>query len=411
MQKHLYYLSIMFLLFTVLLKAQNTLSLSSEGKQQTVKASASILYEQMDGTYTNAITSQNFESALDSYDNQAADDFLVPSGDIWYIESIDILGAYFNGSGPLVSVNIWIYNDSSGFPGSTAAEILEIVPSSGIADGSLGINLVSPIVLNEGSYWISIQANMDYSAGGQFGWVEQGQSNNPSVWRNPGGGFGTSCSNWNYRVSTCNVGTAPDLAFRLNGNANIVPVELTSFSAAAKNNIVELKWTTASETNNQGFEVQRNSGNGFVTIGFVGGFGTTTEIKNYNFIDKNINTGSYSYRLKQIDFDGTFEYSKVINVEVKAPVEFGLDQNFPNPFNPSTSISFSLAVDSKVKINVYNLLGQQVAALINSELTAGKHDITFDASDLNSGVYFYKIEANGNDGQNFISTKKMILTK
>lgn len=192
---------------------------------------------------------------------------------------------------------------------------------------------------------------------------------------------------------------------------DVVPVELTSFSAFVKSNAVELKWNTASETNNQGFEVERNSGNGFVTIGFVGGSGTTTEIKNYNFIDKNINKGIYSYRLKQIDFDGTFEYLKVINVEVTAPVEFGLEQNFPNPFNPSTNISFSLAVDSKVKIYIYNLLGQQIAALFDSELTAGRHDISFDAGNLNSGVYFYKIEANGIDGQSFVSTKKMILTK
>src|SRR5690606_24478606 len=129
------------------------------------------------------------------------------------------------------------------------------------------------------------------------------------------------------------------------------------------------------------------------------------------YADKNLTAGNYNYRLKQIDFNGQFEYSNVVNVEIIAPAKFELAQNFPNPFNPSTKISFGLAVDSKVKISVYNLLGEQVALLVNSNLTAGNHNVSFDAKSLNSGVYFYKLEANGIDGQNFSSTKKMILTK
>src|SRR5690606_29766661 len=108
---------------------------------------------------------------------------------------------------------------------------------------------------------------------------------------------------------------------------------------------------------------QRNSGNGFTTVGFISGNGTTTEIKEYSYADKNLTAGNYNYRLKQIDFNGQFEYSNVVNVEIIAPAKFELAQNFPNPFNPSTKISFGLAVDSKVKISVYNLLGEQVALL------------------------------------------------
>jgi len=124
-----------------------------------------------------------------------------------------------------------------------------------------------------------------------------------------------------------------------------------------------------------------------------------------------VNAGSYSYRLKQIDFDGTFEYSNVVEVEVSALREFALDQNFPNPFNPSTTITFKLAVDSKVSLKVFDLLGQEVATLVNSNMTAGSHNTKLDASSMNSGVYIYKIEAVGTDGSNFLSTKKMLLLK
>ncbi|QKJ99906.1 MAG: T9SS type A sorting domain-containing protein [Ignavibacteriota bacterium] len=214
------------------------------------------------------------------------------------------------------------------------------------------------------------------------------------------------------RVATCGVGAAPyyDMAFRLNGNS-VVPVELTSFTASVIDGNVTLSWSTATETNS-GFEVERSfNGSDFVNVAFVAGNGTSLQIHNYSITDKNLADGNYSYRLKQIDFNGDFEYSKIINVEVTAPVEFSLAQNFPNPFNPSTKITFGLAIDSKVKLSVYNLLGEQVAELLNSNFTAGTHNVSFDASNLNSGVYFYRLDANGIDGQNFSSIKKMILAK
>ena len=191
-----------------------------------------------------------------------------------------------------------------------------------------------------------------------------------------------------------------------------VPVELTSFTASVNENNVTLNWTTATETNNLGFEIQRNSGNDFQVVGFVNGNGTTTETQVYSYTDA-VTTGAYTYRLKQVDYNGTFSYSEAIHVEVDitVPDVFALDQNYPNPFNPSTKINFSLAVDSKVSLKVFDVLGQEVANLINSSLVAGSHNVDFNAASLNSGVYFYRIDATGIDGTNFTNVKKMILTK
>jgi hypothetical protein len=191
-----------------------------------------------------------------------------------------------------------------------------------------------------------------------------------------------------------------------------LPVELTSFTAISNNGIVELNWETATEINNHGFEIERRSESSeFRTIGFVEGNGTTTETRNYSYVDKTVDQGINYYRLKQVDFDGTYSYSDEVEVDVTAPLAFDLAQNYPNPFNPSTKIFFSLAVDSKVTLKVFDVLGQEVATLYNNDLSAGSHNVTFDAVNLNSGVYFYRIEATGINGANFIDVKKMILAK
>jgi hypothetical protein len=191
-----------------------------------------------------------------------------------------------------------------------------------------------------------------------------------------------------------------------------IPVELTSFDAALKDNNVVLSWATATETNNMGFEVQRSiEGNDYRRIAFVEGYGTVTETKDYSYSDKNLETGTYSYRLKQIDFDGSSEFSDAIEVDVTAPQVYSLEQNYPNPFNPGTKIKFSLAADSKVTLTVFDILGQKVVTLIKGNLSEGSYDIDFNATSIRSGVYFYRIDATGIDGTNFSSVKKMILTK
>ena len=187
----------------------------------------------------------------------------------------------------------------------------------------------------------------------------------------------------------------------------VVPVELTSFTANVNNGNVVLNWTTATELNNQGFEVERKTADGqYITIGHVQGNGTTTERKEYSFTDANAQIGSYSYRLKQVDFNGTFEYSNEIFVDVTAPLQFALDQNYPNPFNPTTTINFSIAEPSFVKLAVYNLLGEEVKVLKNENMSAGTFNVSFDAATLPSGMYLYKIET-----AQYSSVRKMMLMK
>ena len=194
--------------------------------------------------------------------------------------------------------------------------------------------------------------------------------------------------------------------------STIIPVELTSFTASVSNGEVLLNWITATETNNLGFEVERKSQRSndetWELIGFVDGNGTTTESNSYSFSDdiSSINVSSLSYRLKQIDFNGVYEYSAVVNVDNLAPSDYVLEQNYPNPFNPGTTIKFGLPEKSNVAITVYNSLGAEVATLVNEIREAGIYEIEFNANDFSSGIYYYKI-ASGN----FIETKKMILLK
>ena len=191
-------------------------------------------------------------------------------------------------------------------------------------------------------------------------------------------------------------------------NQSIVPVELKSFTAVNNTGKVQLNWTTATETNNSGFEIERKSSGqeSWKNIGFVEGNGTSTKIHTYSFTDNDPGSGSYSYRLKQIDFDGSYKYSKIVNVDVNAPLQFGLSQNYPNPFNPSTRISYQLSKSGFVSLKVYNALGQEAAVLVNGYQQAGKYDLNFNASNLPSGIYFYQLTAG-----EFTSVKKMILMK
>lgn len=192
-----------------------------------------------------------------------------------------------------------------------------------------------------------------------------------------------------------------------------VPVELASFSGNYKDGKISLKWNTATETNNRGFEVERKTINsGWVSLGFVAGAGTTAKPTNYIFEDKNIPEGKLYYRLKQIDLDGSVSYPQQIEVNTVAIKDFSLAQNYPNPFNPSTVINFNLPSECKVRVNIYNTTGQLVKELINGVKEAGTYNIKFDASRFSSGIYFYTIQAGQTNGKEaFRNTKKMILVK
>ena len=204
------------------------------------------------------------------------------------------------------------------------------------------------------------------------------------------------------------------------------PVELTSFSAEVNLNSVILNWSTATELNNKGFEIQKKYLNSsdksdWESIGFIAGNGTTTELNSYTFTDKNLSSGKYQYRLMQIDFDGSFKYSNAIEIEIGTPEKFVLEQNYPNPFNPSTKIRFTIPASSLnpfskgegtlVSLKVYDILGNEVATLVNEEKPAGVYEVEFNVAqvsrpELASGIYFYQLRAGS-----FVETKKMMILK
>jgi hypothetical protein len=198
-------------------------------------------------------------------------------------------------------------------------------------------------------------------------------------------------------------------------NASTIPVELISFSGDVRGNVVLLVWSTSSELNNQGFEIQRsNNQRDFSTIGFIQGSGTTTEKQTYQFADGELSAGKYFYRLKQIDFNGTCEYSKIIAVDLTSSLyKFSLQQNYPNPFNPNTIIEFTVSSalvhgNSTLKtiVKIYDVLGNEVRTLFDESAEPGNHKVEFDASGLPSGIYFYQLRAGS-----FIETKKMTLLR
>jgi len=190
-------------------------------------------------------------------------------------------------------------------------------------------------------------------------------------------------------------------------NNNVLPVELASFTSTVSNRDVTLNWSTASELNNSGFEIERSSNNEWTKVGNVNGNGTSSTVNNYSYTDRSLATGSYSYRLKQVDFNGNFEYFNLNNeVNIGTPSTYALSQNYPNPFNPSTTINFDLPTDGNVSLKLYDMSGKEVATLVNEVRSAGYYSVNFNASQLTSGVYFYTISAD-----NFTATKKMLLVK
>ena len=216
------------------------------------------------------------------------------------------------------------------------------------------------------------------------------------------------CDNHLYLLNQLGAGTNKMSEIEIVGDGSdliVLPVELTSFTAKINNRNVELNWETKTETNNRGFEIERYN-NQWSKIGFVNGHGTITEASNYNFLDKNVSGNLVKYRLKQIDYDGSYTYSRIIEVKLQLVEDYKLCQNYPNPFNPTTTISYTIPENGHVVLEVYNSLGQKVESLVNSTLQAGIHNITWNAQNVPSGIYFYKIAVN-----NFSQTNKMVLMK
>lgn len=220
--------------------------------------------------------------------------------------------------------------------------------------------------------------------------------------------YGTSPDEWKY---DSNGGANFQATFTTDG---AFPVELLNFKASAVQNQVILTWQTATETNNYGFDVERKEVsqtpdlNSWLKIGFVGGAGNSNSTKHYSFTDKGLNNGKFIYRLKQIDSDGSFVYSKEIEIEINStPIEFSLNQNYPNPFNPSTSISFSIPTKGFVQLKVYDILGNEIATLVNEVKDAGMYTINFSTNGkITSGVYLYRLEFGS-----YSETRKMVLAQ
>ena len=188
---------------------------------------------------------------------------------------------------------------------------------------------------------------------------------------------------------------------------DVVPVEMTSFTFNVVGNSVNLNWNTATETNNKGFEVQRRTlSETFKTIGYVNGSGTTTQPQSYSFTDSKLEAGTYIYRLNQVDFDGSSYASDELSIVINKSFSYALEQNYPNPFNPTTLISYSVPERGNVSLVVYDLLGRQVASLVNQVKEPGSYKVNFNASNLPSGIYTYSIKSG-----NFVQSKKMMLLK
>jgi len=244
--------------------------------------------------------------------------------------------------------------------------------------------------INENTGWYINGSQIKMSTDGGISWVSQnsGTTNTLYTLDFVDENYGWICGDGGAILHTINGGT---------------PVELVSFNAEVSGNKVRLSWLTSTETNNRGFEIQRlESGLSSIdweNIGFINGNGTSTEPHSYRFIDDNPAPGNYSYRLKQIDFEGSFQYSKNVYVEIALPGEFALSQNYPNPFNPVTTIKYTLPPNTSSKclvtLRIYDVLGNEIRILVNGQQSPGQHQVIFDAGNLPGGVYIYRLNAGG----------------
>ena len=256
------------------------------------------------------------------------------------------------------------------------------------------------ISFNNGKIIVPVSALRGVTDTSKLVWLKRADSGDP--WENIGGiVYGDNLE------STVTFNSFSEFAIGSTDPTNPLPVELSSFTATNMTNQIIIKWETKTETNNSGFEIQKSSDRiNFSNIAFVPGSGTTTEQRNYSYTDNSSNSGKYYYRLKQIDYNGAFEYSDIIVVEINAPIEYALYQNYPNPFNPSTKIRYQLPKESKVVIKIYSILGSEIMELVNEQKEASSYEAEFNASNLSSGTYIYRIIAGS-----FIETKKMLLLK
>jgi hypothetical protein len=191
----------------------------------------------------------------------------------------------------------------------------------------------------------------------------------------------------------------------------LLPVLLASFNSSVNGRDVKLAWKTTSENGNNGFDIERYSESKWNKVGFVKGAGNKNTPTDYSYTDAKLNSGKYKYRLKQIDFNGHYEYFNLqSDVTVGVPVKYDISQNYPNPFNPSTKIDFSIPYQSNVSIKLFDVAGREVKTVVNQSMTSGYYTVQMNANDLSSGAYFYRLFAEGTEGQ-YVMTRKMMVVK
>jgi photosystem II stability/assembly factor-like uncharacterized protein len=248
------------------------------------------------------------------------------------------------------------------------------------------------LYVNSSLIWISGDAGMFYSLDGGVTWTRANKFHGQNI-------------QYSMTIADEFLITAGEFGNILASFWDPVPVELTLFTAAVSGNDVVLNWTTATETNNSGFEIQRSTDQkNWEVLGFVSGNGTISETRKYSFTDKSVPNRINYYRLKQIDYNGSYEYSSVISADVSRIFTYSLEQNYPNPFNPSTIINYSVPVQGAVKIILFDALGREIKVLVDEQKSPGNYHTEFSASGLSSGVYFYQMKAG-----TFIETRKMLL--
>lgn len=256
-----------------------------------------------------------------------------------------------------------------------------------------------------------------------------GNSNTDSITFVPGNTGSTTPYGYASKISAYVASVNTDIStaalnlvtYANSGVVNPLPVELSSFTANTSGRTVSLNWKTATEINSSKFEIQRSAVKAgstertWTTIGEVSAAGSSNSVKEYSFADKRLQTGKYAYRLKMIDNDGTFEYSKnEVEGEVGLPKEFAISQNYPNPFNPSTRIEYQVPVDARVVVELYSITGEKIASLVNTEVSGGyyTYDLNANQLGLSSGMYLYRVAAvNKATGQAFNQVKKMMMLK
>ncbi len=314
------------------------------------------------------------------------------------------------------SVGISMNFRNVGEAGSAYARLLSTNPGGALPDGVTSISTERFWEL--GATFSSFTADIDFDLAGVSGITDMSKIR--ILHREVANDVWTVLDPVTYTVDGNRIrvaGISDFSQFGIGSTNGTLPVELTSFTAAETNGNVLLNWTTATEVNNYGFEIQRTSAElssntefgrgaeGWIVIGFVEGHGNSNSLQEYSFIDVTVAERSRSYRLKQIDNDGGYEYSDIVTVS-NSLSKTELHQNHPNPFNPSTQISFTLSNSSNVNVSVYNALGQKVAELLNENMNAGSHDVEFNANNFASGFYFYRLET-----PNYSKTMKMLLLK